>query len=176
MDSITEILNNFIENRLKKDKIYSAVGIVSSVDESAKTCNITLLTNEEIQDVRLETNLNIDANGNVVSSDITGFVVIPSVNSQVIATFLNPTDCYISKFSDIDSIYMKADSITFNSGDNGGLINIDSLTTKINSMISSINAELIKIQTGITAAGGTYTPTSLSSFEKGDYEDTTVIH
>lgn len=176
MNTIKDIINNFIDNRIGKEKIYSEVGVVKSVNENGKVCNVTLLDDTEVEDIRLETNLSINASGDVIHNGITGFVLVPAVGSQVIVTFLNSSDAFVSMLSSVDRVYIKSNICTFNTGDKGGLINIVDLVSKLNSLVNSLNTELTKIQVGITGAGGSYTPGTIDQFNKDDFEDGTIIH
>lgn len=176
MSNIKDILNNFIDNRLTKEKYYSCVGQIQSVSLSLKTCSVKLLTDEVVQDVRLETDLSVNASGDVIRKDPSGFVLVPAVNSYVIVTFINKSTAYVSMFSTISKVFVKSELTTFNDGSKGGLINIEDLTGKINSLVRGINTELTKIQTGIVGAGGAYAPVALGTFKKDDYEDTKIIH
>jgi len=173
---IKDTLNNFIDNILAKEKFYSTVGIIEEVSESTKTCTVQLITGEAINDVRLETDLSVDAEGNLVPKAVSGLTVIPALGSQVIISFLSTSDAFISLFSAIDKIYSKQSTFTFNDGSLGGLINIQIITDKLNGLVDELQTELTKIQTGITGAGGAYTPGTLTDFDKDDYEDITIKH
>jgi hypothetical protein len=56
-------------------------------------------------------------------------------------------------------IWLKNDETIEIGGDVDNLIRYAPLNSSIQGMSTDINAELVKIATGITAAGGTYTPT-----------------
>lgn len=174
--SIKDAIQNFIDNRLIKEKYYSVVATVNSVDEGAKTCDVTLVTDEKVEGVRLETDLTVNASGDVVQKEPSGFVLVPAAGSQVIVTFFNRSDAFVSMFSDIENVYIKSKLTTFNTGDKGGLINISDLVDSLNGLVNELAAELTKIQTGITGAGGAYTPGILSQFNKDDFEDESVKH
>ena len=176
MTSIKDIFANFIDNRLLKEKYYSVVGVVDSVNESGKVCDVTLLTDEKVEGVRYETDLTVNASGDVIHKDPSGFVLVPAVGSQVIITFLNRSDAFVSMLSQVDKVFIKSNICTFNEGNNGGLINIEGLVSELNGLVNELSQELVKIQAGIAGAGGTYTPGTLSQFNKDDFEDETVKH
>jgi hypothetical protein len=176
MSSIKDVISNFIDNRLSKEKYYSAAGVVDSVNESGKVCNITLVTGEKVEEVRIETDLKINAAGDVAQKDPTGFVLVPAVGSQVVVTFLNRSDAFVSMFSQIDKVFIKSNFCTFNTGDKGGLINIEDLESELNGLVNELTLELTKIQTAIIGVGGAYTPGSLTQFDKEDFEDETIKH
>jgi hypothetical protein len=69
-------------------------------------------------------------------------------------------------------------SITVNGGSLGGLINIAQLTAKLNRLVDAFNAHTHSVT--VAHPGGTFTTlapgSSTPSFNKKDYEDTTVTH
>lgn len=174
--SIKDVIQNFIDSRLMKERYYSVVATVDSVNENLKTCDVTLVTGEKVEGVRLETDLSVNSSGDVVKKDPSGFVLVPASGSQVVITFFNRSDAFISMLSEIEKVYIKSNLTTFNAGDKGGLINISDLVSSLNGLVNELGRELIKIQTGITGVGGAYTPGSLSKFDKGDFEDESVKH
>ena len=173
---INDIINNYTENLISKEKIYSAVGSVVSVDASKKICSVELLTGETIEEVRLQTDLTLNASSDIIASDPDGLVMVPKIQSNVIVTFLNNTDAFVSYFSDLSGVFMVADNYQFNEGENGGLINVVDQVSKLNGLVNELSTELLKIQTGLAGVGGAYTPGSLSQFDKDDFEDTKIIH
>ncbi len=173
---IKDIINNYIENLISKEKVYSAVGSVVSVDAAKKICSIELLTGETIEEVRLQTDLKLNDSNDIVARDPDGLVIVPKIKSNVIVTFLSNTDAYVSYFSEITTVYVIADSYQFNEGENGGLINVVDQVSKLNKLVSELSAELVKIQTGLAGVGGAYVPGSISQFNKNDFEDTKIIH
>lgn len=176
MTNIKDIIVNYISNWVAKEKFYSCFGTVTSVNEEAKVCDVELLTGETIQDVRLETDLSVSSSGSVTAKSPSGLVLIPVKGSEVTISFVNNTQAYVSMFSQVDKVYIKSNLCTFNSGDNGGLVNIVDQVTKLNGLVNELTAELVKIAAGITGAGGAYTPGTLSQFNKADFEDTKIEH
>lgn len=176
MSQIKDIINNYIENLINKEKMYSAVGVVASVDPSKKICSVELLTGETIEDVRLQTDLSLNANSDIVARDADGLVMVPKAGSNVIITFINKTDAFVSYFSDISDVFIVTDKYQFNDGENGGLINIVDQVSKLNGLVSELSAELLKIQASFVGVGGAYAPGTLSQFNKDDFEDTKIIH
>ncbi len=98
-----------------------------------------------------------------------GLVVFPKVGSTVIVAQSIRNNTFVMMFSDVDAIQ-------FMDGTFGGLVKIIDLTTKLNNLKTEVQAELVKIQTAITALGGAYVPGTLSAFSKADYENTLVKH
>lgn len=60
------------------------------------------------------------------------------------------------------SLHLKNDGTCEIGGDADFMVRYNALNTQLQSQVTSINAELVKIQTGIIAAGGTYTPQNIS--------------
>jgi len=142
----------------KNDEVYSIVCNVSDVNILTKLCNC-----KPIDGGAVLTNVRLMANNN------TGLFITPKDGSVVIVTMLNKYTGYVSMFSEVDEIQLNGDI-------NGGLIKITELTTKLNLLVSELQAQLVLIAAGIVAGGGTYTPATLSTFNKTLYENTTVKH
>lgn len=137
---------------------YSKVCTVDSVDLTNLTCYCVPINNDaDIQEVRLMANID------------NGFLLIPEVDSIVVVSFLSDSSAFISMVS-------KVSEIQLNGTNYGGLIKIDDLTSSINSMINNINLQFTAISAGISGAGGTYTPTPLTTFNKTTYENLSTKH
>lgn len=150
-------------------------GEVISVDENKRTCNVSVIgvSDFDITNVSLMTGIN------------DGYFIIPKVGSQILVCYNNRNIKYICQFSEIEKVLIIINKTTFeivdgsikiNDGTFNGIVKIDDLTTKINDMINFINAEFLKIQTGIITGGGAYTPTNLQAFNKSDYENDKITH
>jgi len=149
---------------------------VISVDESKRTCNVSVIGGNaeyDIENVRLMATID------------DGLLIIPTVGSQILVAHNNQNVKYICQFSEIEkvllitgetSIEIKDGSVKFNDGSFDGFVKIKDLTDKLNDMVRLLNVELGKIQTGIIAGGGSYTPTNLQNFNKSDYENTKITH
>ena len=123
----------------------------------------------------------VTPNGNIITlNDITGDISI-KVNGS------------ISKQIDGDLIIQAGDSIcisgkngiAINNGDNGGVINIQQLTNKLNNLQQELEQlrSLFNSHTHTSASSGSPTSPNLqpdtspfSKFNKEDYEDTKFIH
>lgn len=78
------------------------------------------------------------------------------------------------------------DTITINEGRNGGLVNINDLTTKLNNLVRELEVLRVLFNThmhsGVTTGPGTsavpvtQATSSFSTFSTSDYEDTKVSH
>ena len=150
LDSVRELAG--VENA------FGVVCTVKSVNESDRLCDCTPVDGgADILEVKLMANID------------KGFYVIPKVGSFVIVSKTSPSAGYIAMFSEVDNI-------EFNGKNFDGLVKIASQTTKLNLLVTELQAELVKIATGIASAGGAYTPGTITSFSKSDYENTTVKH
>lgn len=159
-----------------KDEMSLVVCEVVSVNEAARTCDVVTITGRSeysIDDVCLMATVD------------DGILIIPVVNSTVLVIHNKRDVKFIAQFSEIEKVLIitgnttleiKDGSIKLNDGSYNGLVRVDDLTTKLNNMVTAINIELGKIQTGIAAAGGSYAPATLNQFNKSDYENTKITH
>ena len=107
----------------------------------------------------------------------TGFIVNPKKGSWVVVSRLsNSNQLYISMVSEVDSIEMMG-------GKNGGLIKINELITKLNGLVSEVNA--LKgdyvAHTHPTPSGPSSAPTvpftgTFGNFNGGDFENEKIQH
>lgn len=115
-----------------------------------------------------------------------GMLIIPVVGSTVMVINSTMNEYYVYMYSDILKVVFIIDNnnryefsssgFIWNGGNNGGLINIVQQTAKLNALVSQIQAQLPLIAAGIATGGGSYTPGTLSSFNKSDYEDLYIKH
>lgn len=142
----------------ENDEVYSIVCNVSDVNIVTKLCNCTPIDGGAvIINVRL------------MADNKTGILITPKNNSVVIVTMINKYTGYVSMFSEVDEIQL-------NGNVNGGIVKVTELTTKLNLLVSELQAQLTLIALGISTAGGSYTPETLSTFNKTIYENLTVKH
>jgi hypothetical protein len=149
---------------------------VVSVDEDKRTCNVTVLSDNSEYDLE---------NVRLMATVDDGILIIPKVGSIIIVAHNSKNVKYICQFSEIEKVLLitgdtiieiKDGSVKFNDGSFDGFVKIKDLTNKLNEKVNLINAELLKIQTGIAAAGGTYSLTNITTFDKNDYENTKITH
>jgi len=137
---------------------FGVVCTVKSVNDTDRLCDCTPVDGgADILEVKLMANAD------------KGFYVIPKVGSFVIVAKTSPSAGYIAMFSEVSDIELNGKNFD-------GLVKITAQTTKLNLLVTELQAELVKIATGIAAAGGAYTPGAISTFTKSDYENTTVKH
>lgn len=132
---------------------YGKVCTVDSVDLVNRTCYcIPINEDADITEVRLMANID------------NGFLLIPEVNSIVVVSFLSDSSAYVALVSKVSEVQLNGTN--FN-----GLIKIDEQTSKLNQLVTELQTQLGLIATGIAAGGGSYTPATLSTFNKTDYEN-----
>lgn len=157
-------------------KVEFGMATVKTVDEADRKCTAEIVYGE--------TALTVEASLSPENND--GIIQIPALESTVRISIMPDNTCYVDMYSDIDKficfidntnkLEFDANGFILNEGLNGGLINIVSLTTNLNTMVTNINTQLTAIAAGIASAGGTYTPVPLIPFVKTSYEDTSVRH
>ena len=154
----------------KDQEVYSQVCNVTAVDLNARTLDAEPLNGDpEIYGVRLQATPSITG----------GIVIIPTVNSSIVVTWLSKTKAYVALCSEIDEIII-------NAGNNGGLINISPLVGKINAIENDLNTVKSTFSAWVpvpqdggaalkasisTWAGQTFTPT-----QAADIEDEKIKH
>lgn len=174
------------------EKIYSQLAEVKEVDPDELTCTVQPLdeTLPELFNVRLQ----------AVETPEKAIVQIPKVGAIVLVTFINRTTGFISHSSDLeefrltmgntklvikeDGVEMDADQITFNGGDNGGLLNINDVVGKFNDFKNHLNSLQTAFNTHIhTGNLGAPTTPILAQFTtpppnttNNDLEDDKIIH
>lgn len=132
---------------------YGKVCTVDSVDLVNRTCYcIPINEDADVTEVRLMANID------------NGFLLIPEVNSIVVVSFLSDSSAYVALVSKVSEVQLNGTN--FN-----GLIKIDEQTAKLNQLVTELQTQLGLIATGIAAGGGSYTPATLSTFNKTDYEN-----
>lgn len=176
----TEIETNLlrlIELQRKKGDINltASVGDVVAVDMEQLTI--------DIKDGDLDL-YNVRLNAITGGSD-SQLVIIPKVGSQVIYIPFDQslTTTYAMAFSDIDHIEVA--NLKLNKGENGGLINIEALTSKLNALVDALNqlkSDFNAHAHTCAAPDSPSTPPMAPSvanpqkFNSADYEDALITH
>lgn len=155
------------------DKVSLIIAEVNSVSIENRTANITTISGKASN--------TYDVNLQAVPSD--GILVSPTIGSNVYILISKYTEPFIVQYSDIDQIYYTLTHIELTgkanlNGDNyGGLIKIEELVNKINTLENKVN----ELQTW----GATLTTTNVPPFspvepitptQKVDIENTTIKH
>jgi len=161
------------------DKVSLVMAEVNSVSITDRTANITTISGKEsvVYDVNLQ----------AVPSD--GILVSPTIGSTVYVLSSKYTTPFIVQYSDIDQIYYTLTHIELTgkanlNGDNyGGLIKIQELVDKINTLENKVN-ELQTWSGTLTIStvtgdlqGAPFTPVEpITPTQKADIENTTIKH
>lgn len=114
------------------------------------------------------------------ASGLNGYVITPKVGSYVMVTKFERFEAFISSFSDVEKIEIECDNIVFNGGANDGMVLINALVDKLNSLENKVNSIIntfnVHTHTGVfpgpgsTATtpniiSGTLTPTQKQDIE-----------
>lgn len=166
------------EDELLKDLLRPNPGKISAVLKWAEVIGIdkeqklmdarTVSDDLEIYDVQLGT-------GSVI--------LYPKIGSICVIGLLEGmnTDAILISCSEVERIEINANTeIALNGGSNGGLINIETLTEKINGLVEKFNTHTHQVSTTGSASSqqGTASPVTSKAekLDKNDYEDTLVTH
>lgn len=198
MSEIKDILIEFIEIWNKQNEIYSKLCTVDSVDSGKRICTCSPTDgSSQLLEVRLESDITINSDSEPISSTSKGFFVVPEVGSLVVVTFISKTEAFVSAWTEISDIVVKTTNYTteqdlfkFNDGAFGGLIKISDLETKLNNLVTEINAlkdlynnhiHITTATVGASPTPGVISPTTstgsnMTNFNKNDFENTDIIH
>ena len=168
--TIKEIIYSFINTRLSQEEFYVVRGEVSNVSETDWTCDVVPLDgNAPIKGVRLKP----------TKGGSYGFILIPTDGTQATVVFESKTKAFLLNADEVDKVLIR-------NGENGGLINISELVTKLNKLENKVNNlvtySATHTHTGVTAGGGVTgvasTPVtgSLTLTQVSDLEDDKVLH
>lgn len=172
--SIGELLKEIVND--PSVEVYSIVCSVVSVDETERTIDAKPINGDaEIFGVRLQSSINSKV----------GFVAIPKKDSFVVVTFLNKLTGYVALCTEIDKILIDTPEIIINGGENGGLMNIEDVVGKLNSLEQKVN-DLITACSSVVvtlAPTGTFplstffaSVSPLTPTKKADIEDPKFKH
>lgn len=171
MDNNRRLLEN-IRKAAGARQITVYQGIVKEIDGITCTCTFGSVT---VSGIRLRASL---------SDNSRQMLIIPAEGTAVIVGSLSGdlTDLAVLSVDEVESIQI-------NGGENGGMINIESLTQKINDIVEKFNAHTHTLQPGTISVSGSQgvasntqavvVPTISSKaqyLDKDDYEDTTITH
>lgn len=174
--SIRDIIYNFIKEYLRKERLYSELCTVTSVDETKRTAEVKPVSGATLYNVRLQ----------AIPSQTVGFVPIPKVASFVIVTFMDNRTGFISTYTECTKILIDTDLVQFNGGTLDGMVKVNDLVTKLNNIENDLNDLKTAFSTWVTVPqdggaalkaitatwfGATFTPTV-----KNDLEDATILH
>jgi hypothetical protein len=163
MDQYRRLRDNLMQMMGAGKEITIWQGIVKSVEGT--TCTVTFGT-LDVEGVRLRASL---------AENESHLLIVPKVGTAVVVGSLS-NDLSLLVVLAVDEV----ESITINGGKLGGLINIDSLTQKINELVRTFNNHTHQVSTTGSATAQTGTAAAVASkaseLNKSDYEDTKVTH
>lgn len=146
----------------------SSACTVKNIDTTKMVCDCTPLDGSaDFLDVRLNANYT------------KGFTLIPKDKSIVIVTQLSDATAYVSMVSEVDEIYLAGD-------DNGGLVKVQDLVSKLNNLESDLNSLKTVFSTWTPAPGdggaalklaaATWYAQQLTPTQVTDLENKKVLH
>lgn len=163
MDQYRRLRDNLMQMMGSGKEITIWQGIVKSVEGT--TCTVTF-GKLDVEGVRLRASL---------AENESHLLIVPKVNTAVVVGSLS-NDLSLLVVLAVDEV----ESITINGGKLGGLINIESLTQKINELVRTFNNHTHQVSTTGSATAQTGTAAAVTSkaseLNKSDYEDTKVTH
>lgn len=163
MDQYRRLRDNLMQMMGAGKEITIWQGIVKSVEGT--TCTVTFGT-LDVEGVRLRASL---------AENESHLLIVPKVGTAVVVGSLS-NDLSLLVVLAVDEV----ESITINGGKLGGLINIESLTKKINELVRTFNNHTHQVSTTGSATAQTGTAAAVTSkaseLNKSDYEDTKVTH
>lgn len=163
MDQYRRLRENLMQMMGSGKEITIWQGIVKSVEGT--TCTVTFGT-LDVEGVRLRASL---------AENESHLLIVPKVGTAVVVGSLS-NDLSLLVVLAVDEV----ESITINGGKLGGLINIESLTQKINELVRTFNSHTHQVSTTGSATAQTGTAAAVTSkaseLNKSDYEDTKVTH
>lgn len=163
MDQYRRLRDNLMQMMGAGKEITIWQGIVKSVEGT--TCTVTFGT-LDVEGVRLRASL---------AENESHLLIVPKVGTAVVVGSLS-NDLSLLVVLAVDEV----ESITINGGKMGGLINIESLTQKINELVRTFNNHTHQVSTTGSATAQTGTAAAVTSkaseLNKSDYEDTKVTH
>ena len=155
-NTIKSLLREITKDRTVE--IYSVLCSVDSVDPTERTIDATPLNGDaQIFNIRLQSEIN---------SNI-GLCIFPVVGSVVIVTFMNKLTGFVSTFSEIDKILIDTtNEIIFDGGSNGGLIKVNDLVSKLNTVENDLNTlkNILSLWVPVTMDGGASLKTALGTY------------
>lgn len=141
---------------IAKEMFYSQHGTAKDVDKKARTCTFVPAGDDAER-------LNIRFQSLIASNR--GLAIIPVEGSAITVSFVNKSTGVVIATEDIDEI-------VYQGGENGGLVNVDPLSTSINNIETKVNAILVWAATQTPPL--TLDPLILTS--KTELEDEKFLH
>lgn len=164
---IRELLKTLIKEELV---VINFEAKVISVDKDKDTCVVQAEDAPEIEGVKLRS---------IIGNIATKLIVYPVVNSYVTVSCLHnmPNELYVSQVSEVDEIITNCEQVTYNGGENGGLVNWPDLKTqldKTNEVVDAIKEAMTNWVVVPNDGGGalkTLFNAAIAGKTTGNYED-----
>jgi hypothetical protein len=173
--SIRNHINEIIKEYLGREKIYTQICEVISVDDSTRTCQVDPINGDAERKGRLQASLSLSE----------GLYIKPAVGSKVALTFINNQTGVITQFTEIDSFEVKisdkqinvdSSEISFNGGSNGGMVIPLSAVNRWNLIEQDVNdlKTVISGWTPIPNDGGAALKTALATWYGSSLTETQI--
>lgn len=152
MSELSNAIKDHVNNIMSKEKLYSSVCKVVSVDDSSRTCELEPVNGDAERTGRLQASLELSE----------GVYIKPSVDSFVLLSWINEITGVITQFSEIDeiditigpsSLNVVDGQVTFNGGNLGGLSVPSEVATRFNLIEQDINNLKTAFSSWVTAPG-----------------------
>jgi hypothetical protein len=141
-------------------KIKNIAASVLAVNQQERTCDCRPLNGDaDVFAVRLQSDLSLTG----------GICIFPKVDSNVIIGFLHKTQAFVMLYSEIDQIII-------NGGQLGGLVKIQDLVTRINTIENDVNAlkQVLTTWVPVASDGGAALKAAATSWAGSTLQNTTV--
>lgn len=157
------------------------VAKVTSVTESKGVCDVALANDPdlEIYDVRLQA---------TTAENLKGILIVPVVGSYVLINIIknNPQAAFVSAFTEVEKVIWEnesgmtlelSDRLKLNGVAHGGLVIIQNLVDRINTLENAINTHVHSGVTSGSSLSGIPTPAPITQItQKQDLENPDVVH
>jgi len=174
--SLRKTIQEFIKEYLSREKIYSQVCEVISIDGTTRTCQLSPVNGDAERKGRIQASLSLSE----------GLYIVPVVGSKVLLTFINNLTGVITRYSEIESFEIKIsdkqinideNEISFNGGSNGGMVIPLSAVNRLNLIEQDINDLKTVLSTWIVAPtdGGAALKAAAATWYGADLTETQLI-
>lgn len=151
-ENIRDILKELTKD--EEAEIFSKVCKVKSVDQEARTADLEPIDGTaDLLEARLQASTQQKA----------GMALIPKVGSLVIASFISPSQAWISGVDDPEKILIDAPEVIINGGGSKGLIIAESLFTELQKDVAILKGILQVINGSPIPEPGSGSPSALQT-------------
>lgn len=175
--SIRDSIALLFQQEMAKEEPYVKIGRAVNVNTENDT--FTFIPNDEssqVEEVILKA-IATSAGGSIV--------IVPKEGSFVSVAFMSQTTGVLIHAEEAETLFIDADQTIINGGENGGLINIEELTDRLNDLTDTVNDLIQAFRShthgGVETGGGITQQTTevvqnADAFNSNDYEDPLVTH